>query len=310
MPIVAIADGFPQSVFDAFEHAGWTALDGTSWNESELFDHLPRIDAILVRSRTKMTADRIEAASRLRIIGRGGVGLDSIDLEAAKSRGIQVVNTPGASAIAVAELVILFLLALARRLPEADRTMKEELWEKKNLTGGEVFGKTLGILGFGSIGRLVAERALALGMDVIWHDAYPVKPGKGLENQCRKVEFGKLLESCDMLTVHVPLLAGTRGLIGAGELQRMKVGSYLVDCARGGIVDEAAVARALESGHLAGAAFDVFAEEPLGESALRRAPGVIMTPHIGASTRESQERVGTDIVRKIIENWQPASGRE
>ncbi len=250
-----------------------------------------------------MTADVIRAGKRLAIVARGGVGLDNIDLDAARENGIRVLNTPGASAVAVAELTLLHMLALVRRLPEADRSMKEGRWEKKTLRGGELSGKVLGVIGFGGIGREVAKRALAFDMTVCRHDSAPVD-APPLTDVCESLSLDDLLGNSDMVTLHIPHTEETHHLIGSREFARMKHGSFLVNCARGGVVDEAALAAALDEGRLAGAALDVFeSEPPVGEGIAARAD-VIATPHLGAATAEAQSRVGEEIVERIVRTWQ------
>ncbi|NNE08314.1 MAG: hydroxyacid dehydrogenase [Gemmatimonadetes bacterium] len=304
MITIAVTDTFPPFLYDAMRDAGWNPVDGTSWSAEELPDRLneSKARAILVRSRTKVTRDLMNAVPGLRIVARGGVGLDNVDQEAAREKGIAVLNTPGASAGAVAELVILFLLAIARKLPVADAGIKAGRWEKKYLRGVEIAGRTLGIAGFGNIGRVVANRALGMGMKVIWFDPAPIDPGE-LGAVTREVSWDELLKESDFITLHIPLLDATRHLMNEDAFAKMKPGAGLVHCARGGVVDEQALAEALRSGRLSGAGLDVFETEPPGDSPLWDCPGVVATPHVGASTEEAQRRVSLEIADRIVHTW-------
>lgn len=304
MTTIAVTDTFPPFLYDALRDAGWNPFDGTSWSAEELPDRLIESEAraILVRSRTKVTRELMQSVPALRIVARGGVGLDNVDQDAAREKGIAVLNTPGASAGAVAELVILFLLAIARKLPVADAGIKAGRWEKKYLRGVEIAGRTLGIAGFGNIGRVVANRALGMGMNVIWFDPAPIDPGP-LGETCREVSWDELLRESDFITLHIPLLDATRHLMNEEAFAKMRQGAGLVHCARGGVVDEHALVSALRSGRLSGAGLDVFEVEPAGESPLWDCPGVVATPHIGASTEEAQRRVSLEIVDRIVHTW-------
>jgi D-3-phosphoglycerate dehydrogenase len=264
-----------------------------------LLEAIPEFHALVVRSRTRVTRDVLASGRSLRVVGRSGVGLDNIDVEAARERGVAIVYAPGASAVSVAELAIGLVICLSRRIPDADRSTRGGLWERSRFVGRELSGKTLGVLGLGNIGREVARRAAPFGMRVLFHD--PLRPRDAhLVPEAEEVPLTTLLESSDIVTVHVPLREGTRGLLDAPAIARMKPGAFLVNTARGGIVDEAALLAALRSGRIAGAALDVFETEPPRGSALLEEPNVIATPHIGASTREAQERVGREVARAVV----------
>ena len=269
-------------------------------DKEKLIEIMPEVEVLVVRSATKVTADVIEAGKKLRIIARAGVGLDNIDLEKAKEKGIKVLNTPGASAISVAELTIGMILALSRHIARGTMDLKEGKWTKKELKGVEITGKTLGVIGIGRIGREVAKRALGLGMKVIAYDPYV----ESIDMDVELVELDELFKKSDYITVHVPLTPETKHLIDEKAIEKMKDGVYIINCARGGIVDEEALLKALKSGKVAGAGLDVFETEPPTsevEKELLSLPNVVATPHIGASTKEAQKRVGKEIVQKIFE---------
>jgi len=256
-------------------------------------------DAVIIRSNNTMTAAVIGAAPRLRVIGRAGAGVDNVDVEAATRRGIVVMNTPGENAVATAEHTFAMLLSLARRIPAADSSIKAGKWERSRFQGMELYGKTLGIVGLGRIGREVARRAAAFGMKIIAFD--PFLPEDAMIDSFVNLvgDLGEVLEASHFVTVHVPLSAETRALIGASEIARMRSGSYILNCARGGLVDEAALCDALDSGHLAGAALDVFETEPPGERRAVSHAKIVATPHVGGSTAEAQSRVGISIARQV-----------
>ncbi|MBI4386131.1 MAG: phosphoglycerate dehydrogenase, partial [Elusimicrobia bacterium] len=258
-------------------------------------------DAWLVRSETKVTADWIGKAPKLRIIGRAGVGVDNIDLEAASRRGIAVINSPQANTIAACEHTWALILALSRNIPQADSSMKQGKWERAQWMGTELAGKMLGILGLGRIGREVAKRALAYGMRIIAHDPYvSVEQAKGLG--VRSAGLQEVLGQSDFITLHAPSSDKTRGLINAETARWIKKGARLINCARGDLVDGSVLVRLVESGRLKGAALDVFEKEPLpADSPLRKLPQVILTPHLGASTEEAQRKVAEEISKEVIE---------
>ena len=276
---------------------GWEVL-----THDQLPDGLPAAladaDALVVRSAVQADDTLMEHAPKLRVIGRAGVGVDNIDAAAATRRGIVVMNTPGANAVAVAELTLGLMLALARKLPAANSTMHAGKWEKKNLQGAELRGKTLGILGLGRIGLEVAKRARGFGLEIIGSDPF-VSAAVARENGIKLVTLEELIAGSDYITLHVGLTAQTAGVINAKSLAAMKKGVRIVNCARGELIDDAALIEALKSGHVAGAALDVFASEPLKESPYATMENVILTPHIAGSTGEAQEAVGQQIARQV-----------
>jgi D-3-phosphoglycerate dehydrogenase len=267
------------------------------------------VDALIVRSATKVTRQVLERGRpRLKVVGRAGVGVDNIDLDAARELDVVVVNAPLAATSAVAELTLGLMLAMARQIPQANAAMHDGRWEKKALKGSELSGKTLGVFGMGRIGAAVAERAAALGMDVIGYD--PLIPSEEIERRSAKpVSRDELLETSDYISLHVPLTEDTRGMIGADAMRHMKPGVRLVCAARGGVVDEVALLESLESGHVAAAALDVFAHEPPGEAPLLKHPNLIATPHLGAQTSEAQIRAATDIADEVLAALNGASLR-
>lgn len=266
----------------------------------EIISSMEGVAALVVRSRTKVTADIIKAGTSLRVIGRAGTGVDNVDVEAATRAGVVVMNVPGGNTLSAAEHTFSLMLALARRIPGAARSMAEGRWERGKFLGSELHGKTLGVLGVGRIGREVARRAAAFGMDVLGHD--PFLPEEMMEKI--PVQFAPLeevLRRSDFITIHTPLTPETRHLLGAEQLAACKPTARIVNCARGGIVDERAVAEALEAGRLGGAAFDVYEKEPPEDLPFRDHPDVICTPHLAASTEEAQERVAVDIADQICD---------
>jgi D-3-phosphoglycerate dehydrogenase len=290
---IIVADTLPSSALDVLRLDGWTVDARSGRAPAQLAADISDADALLVRSATKVDADLIRAASRLRIIARAGVGVDNVDVEAASARGILVVNAAGASSISVAEHAWALILALSREVPAADRAMKERRWDKKNLLGTEVRGKTLGIAGFGRIGQEVARRAQAFGMHVLAHDPYisaelAKQAGVGL------APLDDLCAASDYITLHLPATNETRHLFNDDRFAKCKHGLRLINTARGELVDEAALQRAIERGIVAGAGLDVFEHEPPTDWALAQLPEVIATPHIAASTEEAQEQVGIE----------------
>lgn len=259
-------------------------------------------DALVVRSQTRVDAELLAAAApRLSVVAVASVGTDRIDLAAAAVANVTVINAPTGSTVAAAEHAMALLLALMRRIPAADASVRRGEWDRARYVGAELWHKTLGIIGLGKIGREVAKRAVGFEMRVIAHDPF-LAPGKLPEQMSALVELPELLAAADVVTVHVTLTAQTRGLIGAEEIAYMKPGAVLVNVARGGLVDEAALAAALHSGHLSGAAIDVFAPEPMApDNPLRDAPNTILTPHLGASTAEAQERAGVEMAERLLE---------
>jgi D-3-phosphoglycerate dehydrogenase len=256
-------------------------------------------DAVLVRSATKITRHSLSRADKLKVIGRAGVGVDTIDVDAATERGIPVLTAPAGNTVSAAELTMALMLALARRVAAADQSMRRGEWDRKSFTGIELFGKTLGLVGAGRIGGEVARRARAFGMQVVVFDPYlNAERARSLDVQTGSLDH--VLERADVLSVHVPLTDATSRLIGKPQIARMKRGALLLNVARGGVVDESALAAALESGQLGGAALDVFETEPLGvDHPFRRMPNVVLTPHLGASTAEAQQNVAIEIAEAV-----------
>jgi D-3-phosphoglycerate dehydrogenase len=256
-------------------------------------------DALVVRGRTKVTPAVFDAATRLKVVGRAGVGVDNIDLTAARSHGVTVVNAPKSTSLAVAELAVAMMFALARNVPKADSTMKQGQWIKKQLEGIELTGKTLGIVGMGNIGTFLAQRAAALGMKVVGYDTL-VTPLEINKRGAESVGLPELYAKADFISFHLPLTPESKGMVNGQAFAQMKRGVRIVDAARGGIIDETALLAALESGQVAAAALDVFATEPPGLTALVAHPNVVATPHIGAQTEEAQDRAAEDIASEVL----------
>ena len=264
-----------------------------------LLEVVPEYDALIVRGRTKVSEEVFAAGKRLKVVGRAGVGVDNIDLTAAKTHGVIVINAPRATSLAVAEHTLGLMLALARLIPRADASMKTGKWLKKDLTGVELNGKVLGVIGVGNIGSAVAHRADFLGMRVLGYDPHRTK-GEMYRWGAQPAALANLYAQADFVSLHVPLIPETRGMIDAQALGSMKPSVRLICTARGGIIDEMALLDALESGHVAGAALDVFAGEPPGMTALVAHPNVIATPHVGAQTVEAQARAAEDIATEVL----------
>jgi len=272
---------------------------GVGWSAEELAERIGGYDGIVVRSATKVTADLIDRGTRLKVIGRAGTGVDNVDVDAATRRGIIVCNAPDANSLSAAEHTIALILAQARNVPQAHARLVDGKWERSKFGGIEVTGKTLGVVGLGRIGQMVAERARGLRMRVIAYDPY-VAEGRFRELGVERADtLDELLATSDVVTLHMPATNETRGMIDAAALARMRPGARLVNVARGDLVDEAALADALRSGHLAGAAVDVFPSEPATESPLFGLPGVVVTPHLGASTVEAQDRAGVSVAEQV-----------
>lgn len=299
---ILISDKMSEEGLAHFEgHDGFKVVNKAGIEMDELAEILGEFEALVVRSRTKVTRQMLEKPGKLRIIGRAGAGVDNIDLEAATEKGIIVMNTPGGNTISTAEHAISMMLSLARRIPYADRTMREGKWAKKNIVGTEMFGKTLGIVGLGKIGQVVAERMQAFGMGILAFDPFLTQEGaEKLGVKPASVE--EMCAEADVITIHAPKNSETTNLINAERLASMKPGALLINCARGGIVDEEALAKALETGQIAGAALDVFETEPLPEDhKLRTLDNAVLTPHLAASTSEAQEKVAEAIADQIRE---------
>jgi D-3-phosphoglycerate dehydrogenase len=290
---IVVADDLPASALELLRGRGWEVDARTGRAPDQLSHDLTDADALVVRSATRVTGAIIEAAPRLRAIARAGTGVDNVDVAAASGRGIVVMNAPGANSVSVAELAMGLILALARHIPAADAAMKQGRWEKKKFLGEEVRGKTLGLIGLGRIGQEVARRAAAFEMHVVAHDPF-ISEQVAADLGIRLLTLDELFAESDYVSLHVPSTAQTRALINAERLARVKKGLRLVNTARGDLVDEAALADAIESGQVAGAALDVFTKEPTVDHRLQSLPQVIATPHIAASTREGQELVGVE----------------
>jgi D-3-phosphoglycerate dehydrogenase len=296
---IVVADQLPASAVEMLRSVpGWTVDARSQRSASDLARDLAGADAIVVRSATKVDAALIEAAPKLRVIARAGTGVDNVDVTAASARGIVVMNAPGANSVSVAEHAMALMLALARAVPAADSAMKRGVWDKKRLTGAELRGKTLGVVGLGRIGQEVASRARSFGMEIVAHDPFiseQVAAGLGIE----LLPIDDLCARADYITLHVPATAETRHLINAQRLARCKAGVRIVNTARGELIDEAALADAIEAGHVAGAGLDVFEIEPPVDGRLTRLPQVVATPHIAASTVEAQELVGVETAASV-----------
>jgi D-3-phosphoglycerate dehydrogenase len=297
---ILIADPLDDIGLDILRGEGAEVHLLTAEERPRLAELLQGFDALVVRSATKVTADLLAAAgTRLRVVGRAGIGVDNVDVKAATERGVLVINAPTANALSATEHTFALLLALARNLPAADASMRRGEWDRKSFVGVELQGKTLGVIGFGRIGQRVAARARAFDMSVLAHDPF-LDSAAAEKLDVELLPLPDLLARADVVTLHTPLTDATRGLLGARELAAMKPEALLVNCGRGGVVDEAALLAALDSGPLAGAALDVFAQEPPSDFTLMRHPKVVSTPHIGAQTREAQERISSETARMVL----------
>ena len=300
-PKVLIADSISQRGVDELSRDGALEVTiRTGLSERELVELIPPFSALVVRSQTKVTADILNAGARLRVVGRAGVGVDNVDVEAATRRGIIVLNAPGGNTVSTAEHAFSLLLSVARKIPQADANVRSKKWDKKDFQGVELYNKTLGIIGMGRIGSELSRRAIAFGMRVVAYDPY-LSATRARSLQVELVDdLDDLLTGADFISLHTPLTAETRHLLDFARLQKTKNGVRIINCARGGLIDEEALAKALQDRHLAGAALDVFETEPLPiDSPLRSAPNLILTPHLGASTSEAQESVGIEIAQSI-----------
>ncbi len=293
---ILVCDKTEMDAIEKMRAAGLSVDTNFEITPEELPKVLPNYDGCVVRSRTKIRQPLIDACPSLKVIVRGGVGLDTIDAEYARSKGITVMNTPRASSASVAELAIGYMFALARSIYKASSTMKAEKWEKKSFEGDELGGKTLGLVGIGNIGGEVARRANAIGMTVIAFDPY-VKSAEGV----RMVDLDELLALSDYISLHLPKTEESADMIGKAQFGKMKTGVRIINCARGGIVNEQALFEGLTNGTVAGAALDVYAEEPPTDWQLVKLDNVICSPHIGAATKEAQGRVGAEVAEKLIE---------
>ena len=298
MPKVLISDELSPRAVAVFKERGVETVVNTKLTPDELKQIIGEFDGLAVRSATKVTKPVIDAAKKLKVIGRAGIGVDNIDVGAATQRGIVVMNTPYGNSITTAEHAIALMLALARQLPAADRSTQAGKWEKAKFMGVELTGKTLGIIGCGNIGSIVAARAVGLKMRVVAFDPF-LSAERAQELGVEKLELDDLLKRADFITLHTPLTAQTRNILSAENLAKTKPGVRIINCARGGLVDEAALRAALDGGHVAGAAFDVFVEEPATANRLFGHPNFIATPHLGASTNEAQENVALQVAEQM-----------
>jgi D-3-phosphoglycerate dehydrogenase len=299
-PKVLISDSLSSAAVAIFKERGLEVefQPNLGKDKEKLAETINGFDGLAIRSATKVTAKMLERAQKLKVIGRAGIGVDNVDIPAATARGIIVMNTPFGNSITTAEHAITLMLSLARQIPEADASTRAGKWEKNKFLGVEISGKTLGVIGCGNIGAIVADRALGMKMKVIAYDPY-LSAERALDLGVEKVELEELLRRADFITLHTPLTDKTRNIISADSLKLTKKGVRLINCARGGLVDEAALFDALSSGRVAGAALDVFVTEPATDSPLFALPNVVCTPHLGASTTEAQENVALQIAEQM-----------
>jgi D-3-phosphoglycerate dehydrogenase len=298
---ILVADPISSRGVDVMRsHAGFEVDVKTGMKEDELCQVIGQYDALVVRSQTKVTKRVLDAAGKLRVVGRAGVGVDNVDVDAATRRGVIVMNTPGGNTISTAEHTFSMLMAMARKIPQAHGSMKAGKWDRKSFEGVELYNKTLGIVGMGRIGSEVARRAIAFGMRVLAYDPF-LSASKARALQVEVVELDEIYKRSDFITVHVPMTDQTRGLINRDTIKMMKDGVRLINCARGGIIHEQDLAEAIKTGKVAGAALDVYEQEPPKDSPLLGLDNVVMTPHLGASTVEAQESVGVEIAEQIAE---------
>jgi len=295
---ILLTDGLEENGKEILR-ASAEVVDQSGISADDLLKVVGEYDALIVRGRTKVTNAVFEAGKKLKVVGRAGVGVDNIDLEAAKAHHVTVVNSPLATTVAVAELTLSLMLSLVREIPRADASMKSGKWLKKEFEGRELYGKTLGVLGFGRIGSAVAARAKAFEMKILAYD--PVVSAEEIRARGGEpVSLDDLLKQSDMITMHMPLTSESKHLLNREAFSKMKDGVYIVCAARGGVIDEDALLEALNSGKVAGAALDVFATEPPGETELVAHPHVIDTPHVGAQTVEAQTRAAHDIAEEVL----------
>ena len=302
MPKVLISDALSPAAVQIFKDRGIEVdfQPALGKDKEKLAAAIGNYDGLAIRSATKVPGKVLEWAKNLKVIGRAGIGVDNVDIPAATARGIIVMNTPFGNSITTAEHAISLMLALARQIPEADASTRAGKWEKNKFMGVEIFGKTLGVIGCGNIGSIVADRALGLKMKVIAYDPY-LSADRAADLGVEKVELDELFKRADFITLHTPLTEKTRNIVNADAIKIMKKGVRIINCARGGLVDEAALYEALKNKHVAGAAFDVFVTEPATENPLFNLPNVVCTPHLGASTSEAQENVALQIAEQMAD---------
>jgi D-3-phosphoglycerate dehydrogenase len=298
MPKVLIADEMSPKAAEIFRARGVEVDEITGLSKDELIKIIGNYDGLAVRSSTKATKEVLAAATSMKVIGRAGIGVDNIDIPAASAAGIVVMNTPFGNSITTAEHAIALMFALARQLPEADASTQAGKWEKNRFMGVELTAKTLGLIGAGNIGSIVADRALGLKMKVIAFDPF-LTPERAQDLGIEKVTLDDLLARADVITLHTPLTDSTRNILSAEALAKTRPGVRIVNCARGGLIDEVALKAGLDSGHIGGAALDVFATEPAKASPLFGTPNFISTPHLGASTDEAQVNVAIQVAEQM-----------
>ncbi|WP_277100017.1 phosphoglycerate dehydrogenase, partial [Corynebacterium riegelii] len=297
-PVVLIADKLAPSTVEALgDQVEVRWVDGP--NRAELLAAVPEADALLVRSATTVDAEVIEAAPKLKIIGRAGVGLDNVDIPAATERGVMVANAPTSNIHSACEHAIALLLSTARQIPAADATLRDGQWKRSSFNGVEIYGKTVGIVGFGHIGQLFAQRLAAFETTIIAYDPY-ANPARAAQLGVELVELEELMGRADFVTIHLPKTKETAGMFNAELLGKAKEGQIIINAARGGLVDEQALADAIRAGRIRGAGFDVYATEPCTDSPLFELDQVVVTPHLGASTVEAQDRAGTDVADSVL----------
>jgi len=297
-PRVLISDKLSPAAVQIFADRGVDATVKPGLDKDQLAELIGEFDGLAIRSATKVTAKLLDRAKRLKVIGRAGIGVDNVDLAAATSKGVIVMNTPFGNSITTAEHAISLMFALARQIPAADVSTQSGKWEKNKFMGVEITGKTLGVIGCGNIGSIVVDRAHGLRMKVLAYDPY-LSAERAVDLGAHKVELEELLRRSDFITLHTPLTERTRNVIDAAALALTRRGVRIINCARGGLVDEKALRAALDSGHVAGAAFDVFTEEPATDNPLFGHPNVVCTPHLGAATMEAQENVALQIAEQM-----------
>jgi D-3-phosphoglycerate dehydrogenase len=300
MPKVLISDALSEAAVQIFKDRGIEVdfQPNLGKDKDKLAEIIGNYDGLAIRSATKVTPKILANAKNLKVIGRAGIGVDNVDIPAATAKGIIVMNTPFGNSITTAEHAVTLMLALARQIPQADASTQAGKWEKNRFMGVEITGKTLGIIGCGNIGAIVADRAIGLHMKVVAYDPF-LSPERALDLGVEKVELDDLLKRADFISFHTPLTEKTKNILDASAINKTKKGVRIVNCARGGLVDEAALRVALDSGHVAGAAFDVFSTEPANENALFGHPNVVCTPHLGAATSEAQENVALQVAEQM-----------
>jgi D-3-phosphoglycerate dehydrogenase len=300
MPKVLISDKLSPLAAEVFRNRGIEVDEAPGLDAETLLERIVDCDGLAIRSATKVAAEVLAAAKQLRVVGRAGIGVDNVDVPAATANGVVVMNTPFGNSVTTAEHAVAMMMALARRIPQADASTRSGKWEKSRFMGVELAGKTLGLIGCGNIGSIVADRAQGLKMRVIAYDPY-MSGERAAELALEKGEFDALLARADIISLHTPLSDSTRNILDAAALAKTRKGVRIVNCARGGLVNEADLAAAIETGHVAGAALDVFETEPVGESPLFAFEQVIATPHLGASTSEAQEKVAVQVAEQMAD---------